>query len=128
MKTIILLGFLLTALPVQANTITGHIEVVSTRFRRDGTGKENWCENIGGYSDINPGTKVIVRDANNNIIADGYLGSGTLDGSVSCIFPLLDIEVPDAKYYQFQIGRRNISYSRDELIKKGFRLKLFLGG
>ncbi|MDJ0579049.1 hypothetical protein [Crocosphaera sp.] len=125
MKALILSVLLsLTATPVYANTVTGQFMLVSERFWRDG----DRCEGIRGYSDINSGTPIIVRDENNNIIANGELGIGILEDRVTCVYPIIAFELPKAKYYQFEIGKRDITYSREQLLKNGFKLELFLGG
>lgn len=84
------------------------------------------CDPSGGYSDIGPGTQVVVSDAAGTTIGIGQLdrGSNRPDG---CTFTFRIEGVPDGHdFYGIAIGKRGtMRYTPDQLTKT---VELSLGG
>jgi hypothetical protein len=105
--------------------ITGSMTLYSDGFitRADGRG----CEGTSGYDDIDEGTQVTISDGRDKTIGVGSLGIGRSDSS-SCMFEFFVPDVPDADFYEVEIAHRGkLSYSKEELASKGWRVEVALG-
>jgi hypothetical protein len=92
------------------------------------------CSGSGGYSDITSGAPVTVRDANSTIIAAGRLrGSmefltASPESGPGCVFDFRVDNVPDTAFYVVEVTHRGgLTYSREDLIQKGWAVAVFLG-
>ena len=97
------------------------------------TGSDTACEGLGGYSDIQAGAQLVVKDEAGKVIGSGALDQGHLDldlfgaGSV-CAFPFEIAGLPKAAQYQVGMGNRgSITYSFADLETKEWDVKLTLG-
>lgn len=85
------------------------------------------CFGSGGYSDIGPGTQVVVKDRSGKIMATGSLGPGKARGGSICQFKFA-MEVPSSDFYSFEVGRRgSITYTPEELEAAGWHVGFSLG-
>jgi hypothetical protein len=104
-------------------TITGQLTArTSETFVLDG------CHASGGFSDLEPGTAVTVRDEAGNIIGNGKLDNGEqmrngiVDAGCRWNFSL---SVPKADFYAFEIGRREgVTKSFGEMESDDWRIGL----
>lgn len=87
------------------------------------------CEGQGGYSDIDAGTQVVVRDGSGEILGSTNLGPGEVEDGVACIYEFLIIGVPDdRKQYVLEIGRRGqVVSSRAEMLADEWSFEVGLG-
>jgi hypothetical protein len=82
------------------------------------------CEGSGGYSDIGPGTEVVVKDGSGKMLAHTELGSGT-GGAYSCSFSFTLDVVEGADDYIVQVSHRGeLHKSFTELENDGVALTL----
>jgi hypothetical protein len=99
----------------------------------DATGDGGNCSDggSGGYSDINPGTPVTVKDETGKIVASTELPDTGKDNgeSTGCIWTM-HVTVPtDAKQYAVEVGRRGaVTYSHDKLVAAHWTTETSLGG
>lgn len=114
--------------PASTQTLSGGITVTDTDennssvFVYDGL-----CITLRGYSDIGSGTDVIVKDGTGKVIALTELLRGTPVGLYSCRFDF-EAKVPSSEFYSFSIGDRDqITFSKADLLDRGWRLDLTLG-
>ena len=93
------------------------------------TGVEN-CSGSGGYSDIDMGTQVVVKDKTGTLIATSSLGPGetrSFAGFEVCEFSFR-VEVPSEEFYSFEVADRgSLSYTREELEARDWRVEFSLG-
>lgn len=81
-----------------------------------------------GYSDLAPGAGVTVKNEKGEIIATGSLRAGRWV-TRACRLPFEVAEVPKAKFYEVEVGRRGTQrYSRADLEAIDFTIDLTLGG
>lgn len=82
------------------------------------------CTGAGGYSDVNPGTPVTVKNGKGEILTTSYLEEGK-GGRFMCSFGM-QFEVTEGHdRYVVSVGRRGeLSYSFDELRANGVALVL----
>lgn len=94
------------------------------------------CAGTGGYDDFGDGMNVTIRDASDKVIASGVTANAKSpkgDGDVSILTDMIcktkfAVEVPDADFYQVQVGHRGtLSYRKAELEKKDWKVELSLG-
>jgi len=87
------------------------------------------CEGDGGYSDINQGAKVTVRNGEGDILTVSDLGEGLADEfGADCVFNFNLNDVPNSKVYQFEVSHRGeVVYSKQQLAEKDFKINLSLG-
>ena len=106
------------------NTITGTFTLVDDDF----TGAlGDVCLGSGGYRDINSSLDVVVKNGQGQIIATGDLGLGILKTRNTCVFAFQVYKVPDADFYDVEVGRRgSLVFSRSDLERTdwivGFKL------
>ena len=85
------------------------------------------CSGSGGYSDIQTGTNVMLRDGDGKILATSSLGGGS-KGTGTCSFSFRFADVPEVSFYTVEVGRRGqLSYSLADLRSKDWTLLLTLG-
>jgi len=133
-----------------SRTIQGKFELFSAG---DVRGSATDCEGTGGYSDVDEGMPVTVRDQRGNIVGSSAtrhaesldelarrLGDSdkpadvsraheliTQSRGIACVL-LFDVEVGNADFYEIEVGRRGkISYSKKELEQRKWRVTLTLG-
>ncbi|MEV5411029.1 hypothetical protein AB0K60_19565 [Thermopolyspora sp. NPDC052614] len=118
-----------TAAPKPANIdIHGTITVTKEGVFQGSEGEP--CHPDSGYSDIRPGTQVVITDPTGKTIAVGALGNGTnRTRSTSylsdCEFPFRVTAPAGQQFYGVEIGRRGrLQYAADRL---GQPLELTLG-
>jgi hypothetical protein len=100
--------------------ITGSMTLYRDGFitRADGRG----CEGTSGYDDIDEGTQVTISDGRGKTI-----GIGRSESS-SCMFEFSVPDVPNADFYKVEVAHRGeLSYSKEELASKGWRVEVALG-
>lgn len=84
------------------------------------------CSGSGGYSDIDQGTQVIVKNGKGDILTTTVLEQGT-GGIYQCSFPFsFDIKEGEDRYIVTVSHRGDMSYSFGDL--KGSGVALVLGG
>lgn len=86
------------------------------------------CSGTGGYDDIQAGTSVVVSDENGKVLATGHLDAGKISALETCRFTFDLNGVPDASFYQVEVSHRGkVTFSSDDLSKKGWQVDLTLG-
>jgi hypothetical protein len=99
-------------------------------FDSDIGGRSENCYGTGGYSDIEGGMDVTVRDKSGSILASTSTSIGTSDDDdflFSCEFKFT-LEVPSSDFYSITIGRRGeLNYSLSEMKEMSWNVSLFLG-
>ena len=86
------------------------------------------CGGRGGYSDIDFGTSVTVRDETGTLIGSGTLGRGELVGSACRFKAVIDGVTSEASFYEVEVGSRgSLVYSNDELRSRGWLVSASLG-
>ncbi|MCJ7491306.1 MAG: hypothetical protein MUP15_04025 [Dehalococcoidia bacterium] len=88
------------------------------------------CSGAGGYSDMEAGTQVVVKNGEGNTIATGRLNSGIGKFYVGPACSLsFDIEgVPDSDFYSIEVSHRGaMSYSKGDMESNNWTLALALG-
>lgn len=123
----ILLALLLTGCgtpAVAAHDISGSLDLSgSDSFSTSGAN----CSGDGGYSDIDEGAQVTVKDQAGALIATGALKAGVADGS-TCTFPFTVKAVPDATFYSVEVSHRGaLNYSSAQMKSANWNLAFTLG-
>jgi hypothetical protein len=104
--------------------LTGDIEV--NQPRADVAGKA--CSVSGGYSDIQPGAMVVIKNQDGKILATGHLDAGKVVNLGRCDFAFLIQDVPDADFYLIEVSHRGeVTYSKKDLEGQGWKISLTLG-
>lgn len=84
------------------------------------------CEGAGGYSDVNPGTPVTVKNGEGEILTTTYMEEGR-GGRYMCTFGMTFEVTEGEDRYVVSVGRRGeLSFSFAELKANG--VSLVLGG
>lgn len=81
-----------------------------------------------GYSDLDAGTSVVIKDGSGTTVASGQLAPGqfTVD---SCSFRIDMNNVPRVDFYEFRVGNRaGPTFSRADLEALAFYVELTIGG
>jgi hypothetical protein len=123
------IGCLTSCGATPTHVIKGRLSL--TDFNADWTpGAE--CDGENGFSDIQSGGTVTVKNGNGDVIAVGSLGSGVpaslLGITSTCDFPISVSEVPEVNFYQIYIGNRSPSdYTLKQMKSMGWNLSLSLG-
>ncbi|MBU9763095.1 DUF732 domain-containing protein [Mycobacterium sp. TNTM28] len=82
------------------------------------------CQGANGYSDVNPGTPVTVKNGHGDVLVGAALGPGKGD-STTCTFTFTVPVTEGEDRYVLSIGRRGeFSYSFDQLVAKGILVQL----
>jgi hypothetical protein len=80
-----------------------------------------------GHGDISASTNATLKNESGTILASARLGKGRVADSGYCVFAFDFTNVGDAKFYTITVGRRGeLSYSKDDLIKKDWSIDLFV--
>lgn len=112
----------------EAYAIKGKMTLVDS----DLGGSDENCYGTGGYSDIQSGMPVTIKDGSGAIIATGDVGIGSKPAesqysSVQCMFSFSVGNIPKADFYQVQVGRRGVlNYSFAEIQQKNWEIALSL--
>ena len=87
------------------------------------------CYGRGGYSDIESGVAVTVKDGFGTILATGSLGNGQRSAAGgSCRFPFRIRDVKQSDFYSIEVGRRgSLSYSHSEMLANNWEVAFSLG-
>lgn len=87
------------------------------------------CTGTGGYSDLQGGANVVVRDDSGHIVGTGSLGEGSgTSESGECKFPWAVHGLTDADFYTVEIAnRKGPTYSRDQLVAVGWTIAMKIG-
>ena len=126
---LILAGLFFMFGPGSTQMIRGSITVIDTDFYYSSSVETNGstCYTTGGYSDVNSGTTVTVKNGDGKLLGVTDLSSGVTAGSYSCKFSF-KMEVPNSEFYVFDIGNRDeVRHSKDEDEAEGWKLELTLG-
>jgi hypothetical protein len=98
-------------------------------FRYDKIGDS--CSGDGGYSDIDEGATVSVKNQSGTLIGSGRLGPGTVQGGSTlkwCVFPFEVGGVKDAEFFQVEVSHRGgLSYSKAEMQANDWTVHASLG-
>lgn len=96
---------------------------VSSNF----TGSGTHCQGAVGYDDFRDAMSVVVKDQAGTIVATGVTGTAaTAPGG--CVMAFTIPAVPDVPFYSVEIGHRGaVTYSKADLVAKGWKLDLTLG-
>lgn len=82
------------------------------------------CQGANGYSDVNPGTIVTVKNGKGDVLATTTLGPGKGDAA-SCTFSFSVPLTEGQDRYVLSVGRRGeFSYTFEQLVAKGIRMQL----
>jgi len=85
------------------------------------------CHGLGGYSDVQSGQPIVVKDGNGSVIATGATAYDTRSAP-ACAFAFDIPAVPDVPFYSIEIGRRGRqTFSRDHLDAANWHVDLTLG-
>tara|TARA_B100000073_G_C23274814_1_gene387983 strand:- start:60 stop:464 length:405 start_codon:yes stop_codon:yes gene_type:complete len=108
-------------------TISGTFKLIDSDISRSG----RMCSGTGGYSDIQPGLKVIVKNERSKIIGVSELEFDIYKGehsSVVCEFPFTVENIPKAKFYTIEVGRRgSLTYPYEDLEEQNWEVAFKLG-
>lgn len=128
-------AILQTGVLVQKHPIVGSLVIVKgmpddQRYETSGSGTSATCTGSGGYSDIQPGLPVTIKDEVGKIIGTTSLGSGSpgTDYFSGCTMSFSFDAVPDANIYSVEAGRRGaVSYTKAQLEGNGWKVAMFIG-
>jgi hypothetical protein len=115
--------------PGSKQTLIGSITVTDTNFYYGSSVVVSGgsCYTKGGYSDVNSGTDVVVRNGDGKVLAITQLLPGTPVGSYSCKFSYV-LELSNSDFYAVHIGKRDdVNYTKLELEERNWILNLTLG-
>ncbi|CDP87404.1 MULTISPECIES: DUF732 domain-containing protein [Mycolicibacterium] len=109
---------------LEKTTVTGTF-VLSDHAGADGIASDGTtCQGSNGYSDVNPGTIVTVKNGRGDVLATTTLGTGK-GGAASCTFTFQVPLTEGQDRYVLSVGRRGeFSYSFEQLVAKGIRMQL----
>ncbi len=108
--------------------ITGSLILVDD----DIGGIDSNCYGRGGYRDIQGGMSVTIKDGSGSILSTSSTDMGSAlekyeEFILACQFEF-SVEVPKAKFYSIEIGRRGeLNYSLDEMKRQNWKISLSLG-
>jgi hypothetical protein len=108
-----------TATTTAAHTLQGTFQISGVTVVVRIAGSD--CEGSDGFSDINSGTQVIVKDASGTIVGTSALGTGTEvpppdSSSHACSFSFSVSSLPDASFYSVEVGHRGAqTFSKSQL-------------
>ena len=85
------------------------------------------CSGEGGYSDIQAGMPITVKDENGKILGATSLGEGS-GSAFDCTFTYTFTDVGDASIYSIEGGRRGaVSYTKDQMESQNWTVALQIG-
>lgn len=100
----------------------------------DETGDFCVAQTTSGYSDIETGMQVVVRNEAGTVLGTARTVGGEVGGVYSrqekaCVWTFTIDEVPTAQFYSIELGRRSgPTYSIDEMDASGWTIDLVIGG
>ncbi len=113
----------------EGRTITGRFTLNSATVDRNADLTR--CEGTDGYSDIEQGTSVTLRDGDGNVAGTSRLevaGADAFGNFPGCIYTFTFDDVADADFYAVEISDRGeIVYSRADLEAADWRIVTELG-
>ena len=75
----------------------------------------------GGFADLVVGGQVVVEDGSGSVLATSALTGGVIN-TQGCVFSFT-VQVPAADFYRVTVTHRGtLTYSRSELVAKGWRV------
>lgn len=105
------------------HTLTGSFVLLA-----ETSGTDENCYGTGGYSDVQSGVTVTVRDGSGTTLATGRLGPGDRVGRTMCEFPFEVTDIAQADFYAIEVGRRGeLTYSHTEMEGVGWDVGFSLG-
>lgn len=121
---LVVAGYLVFGTGGESHTVTGQLALTTASDLSVGSS----CEGSGGYSDIAPGTQVILEDEEGSTLATSSFGAGTFDG-VSCVFRFDFEDVPKATFYRVHQSndRGVLQYSYKDMVDSDWSVYLTLG-
>ena len=121
---LVLSGVLKTPLTTHAVSGTFVIKGDTTSISVSG----GTCSGDGGYSDIQPGQPLTVKDEKGTILDATTLGTGSGTAFTGCTFDFT-VHVPDAaQFYVFTMGRRgDVTFSHADMVANGWTVGLSIG-
>ena len=125
--TVVLLAggaYLVLGTGSEKHTVTGDMNLTADNNLTAGSS----CTGTGGYSDITPGTQVIIEDDTGKTLATSAFGPGTFDGQ-ACVFNFTFNDVTKSAFYRVhQSGNRGVlQFSYQEMIDRDWSVHLTLG-
>jgi hypothetical protein len=109
------------------HTIRGTMTLIDS----DVGGSSGDCYGTEGYDDIEQGAQVTVKNGSGKTLAVSDLQAGSSDDEdfmVSCEFGFVVRDVPDASFYDVTVSHRGgVSFSKDEMERKNWHVRLTLG-
>lgn len=116
-----------------AHTVRGFLSLQDT-----GSYFGKQCRGSGGYVDLGPGTRVVIRDSAGQVLGTGEFRRGKGSGEkkaigygahAACVFTFVVKNVPDTDAYSFQVSHRGaVAYTHEELEATNWRIGSVLGG
>ena len=110
----------------KTKTITGTFALTDSDISRSFD-----CKGTGGYSDIQSGLKVVVKNGSGRILGISSLGSDQYSGKYSgvvCEFPFEVTDLPSSKFYSVEVGRRgSMEYTKEQLEEQDWKVQFSLG-
>ncbi len=109
---------------LEKTTVTGTF-VLSDNAGAEGIVSDGeTCQGANGYSDVNPGTIVTVKNGKGEMLATTTLGTGK-GSPATCTFTFTVPLTEGQDRYVLSVGRRGeFSYSFEQLVAKGIRMQL----
>ncbi len=109
---------------LEKTTVTGTF-ILSDNAGVDGIASDGTtCQGANGYSDVNPGTIVTVKNGKGDVLATTTLGPGK-GSAASCTFSFSVPLTEGEDRYVLSVGRRGeFSYSFEQLVAKGIQMQL----
>ena len=102
-------------------------------FDHSGQDVKDQCAGAGGYSDIAEGAAVTIRDANDKIIGNASLGTGTTKNLTHawgpCVLHFTTTVSSGSDFYTVEVSHREkVTFSAKELDHNRWRPALTIGG
>jgi hypothetical protein len=114
---------------VSGHTITGRFILNSRSVDRNADLTR--CEGTGGFSDIEQGTPVTLRDGDGNVTGTARLEVASREAFGNfpgCVYAFIFEDVADADFYALEIADRGeLAYSRAELEAADWNIRAELG-
>lgn len=96
----------------QAITVTGSLTITPYMSSE--------CVGAEGYDDIRLGTSVVIHDSAGKVVATGQLDNGKYsEPTASCRFPFTVRNVPQQKFYGFEVSHRGTVTFTAKQVKDG---------
>ena len=125
--TVVLLAggaYLVLGVGGEKHTVTGDMNLTANNNLSTGAS----CTGTGGYSDIAPGTQIVIEDDSGKTLATSSFGPGTYDGQ-ACVFDFTFDNVTKSAFYRVhQNGNRGVlQYSYQNMVDNDWSVHLTLG-